>query len=228
MRGVLLQVRLDSSRLPEKALLPLQDLTVIEHAMRSLKEVHAEKYVVVTTEDSYSKLFPLTKKWGFDIFIGSKNNVLKRYVDAIDFFNLNQIVRATGDNPLVFSTLANRLIELHNSNNNDYSGFLNNPIGTGVEVVNSSVLKIALSKTTQNYDKEHVTPYIYNNKAQFKVFQGDAPEEFLFKNSFATIDTVEDFNRIEKLYDELYYGDIIRAESVIQWLKKEQLSYTLT
>ena len=228
MRGVLLQVRLDSSRLPGKALLPLQGLTVIEHAMRSLKEVNADRYVVVTTEDSYIKLLPLTKKCGFDIFIGSKDNVLKRYVDAIDFFNLNQIVRATGDNPLVFSTLANKLIELHNNNGNDYSGFLNNPIGTGVEVVNSSVLKIALSKTTRNYDKEHVTSYIYNNKDQFKVFQGDAPEEFLCKDSFATIDTIEDFNRIEKLYDELYYGDIIRAESVIQWLKKEQLSYTLT
>ena len=55
MRGVLLQVRLDSTRLPEKALLKLKDLTVIEHAMRALKQIDADVFVLVTTEESFNK-----------------------------------------------------------------------------------------------------------------------------------------------------------------------------
>lgn len=226
MRGVLLQVRLDSSRLPGKALLKLGDLTVIEHSMRALKEIQADCYIVVTTEDSYDNLLPLSKKWGFEIISGSKNNVLKRFVKAIKIFKLSQIVRATGDNPLVSYELANMLIKAHNKNNFDYSGYLNNPIGSGVEVVNSDILIRALNESQKSYDREHVTPYIYRNKQIFNVFQENAPEEFVLSNSYVTIDTQEDYNRIEKLFHELYHGEIIPIESVITWLKNEQLSYT--
>lgn len=225
MRGVLLQVRLDSTRLPGKALLKLEDYTVIEHAMRALKKVDADKYIVVTTEDSYDTLLPITELLGFEIVVGSKENVLERFVKAIQQYKLTQIVRATGDNPLVSWELANMLISKHNIEKNEYSGFLNNPIGTGVEVVNSNILIRALKESRKPYDREHVTPYIYNNKELFKVFQGDAPTDYILPQSYVTIDTKEDYNRIEKLFHELYHGEIISIESVIKWLKKEQLSY---
>ena len=222
MIGVLLQVRLDSSRLPRKALLKLENLTVIEHAMRSLKKVNADKFIVVTTEDSFEELSPLADKWGFDIFVGSKENVLERFVKAIKKFNLTKIIRATGDNPLVSWELANLLLKQHNTQGFQYSGFLNSPIGTGVEIVNSDLLFKALDESTNNYDKEHVTPFIYNNKNLFNIFQNDAPKKYLLEKSYVTIDTREDFNRIEKLFHELYHGEIIPIESVIKWLKKEQ------
>ncbi|MGL1891744.1 MAG: acylneuraminate cytidylyltransferase [Spirochaetaceae bacterium] len=222
MTGVLLQVRLDSSRLPNKALFEIFDLSVIEHAMKALKKVNVDKHILVTTEDSLHDLAPLAKKFDFEIFCGSKNNVLERYVDAIKKYNLKQIIRATGDNPLVSYELANILIDLHNTNNHDYSGYLNNPVGTGVEVVESRVLIQALNESTKQYDLEHVTPYIYNNKDKFSVFQGDAPLKYLLKDTFVTIDTQDDYNRIVKLFHELYHNEIISLESVIQWLKKEQ------
>lgn len=228
MRGVILQVRLDSTRLPNKAILQVGNLTIIEHAMRSLREVEADSYIIVTTDDSYDTLKPLADCWGYETVVGSKEDVLARFIKAIDKFGLTQIVRATGDNPLVSSLLANRLISLHNSSGNDYSGFLNNPVGTGVEVVEVDALKKAYIETKTRYDREHVTPYLYKNPELFQVFQGDAPKEYLLPDSYVTLDTTEDFKRIEKLYDELYDGQIISLESVIEWLKKEQLSYIRT
>lgn len=226
MRGVLLQVRLDSTRLPGKALLKLGDKTLIEHAMLSCKRIDADIHAIVTTEDSILQLKPLAEKCDFKIFTGSKNDVLQRYIDAINHFKLDQFVRATGDNPLVSYELANILINTHNTLGNDYSGFLNNPVGTGVEVVNSNVLLEAGKLTKRAYDREHVTPYLYNNKERYRVFQYDAPEAYLFPDSYVTIDTPEDYNRIVKLFHELYHGEIITIESVIKWLKQEQLSYT--
>lgn len=225
MTGVLLQVRLDSTRLPGKAVLKIKDLTIIEHAMKSLKRVNADKYILVTTSDSINILKPYALKWGFKIFEGSKENVLERFIKAIHKFQLTRIIRATGDNPLVSHELANMLIEYHMKEGNDYSGYLNNPVGSGVEVVEVDALLKAYNSTIDRYDQEHVTPYIYKNKEMFKVFQGDAPEQYLLKNSFVTIDTQEDFNRIEMLYNQLYHGEIIPLESVIKWLKKEQYSY---
>lgn len=226
MTGVLLQVRLDSTRLPNKALLKLKDLTITEHALRALLNVDAQKYIVVTTEDSIGQLEPLITKWGWDYHIGSKENVLERFVGAIRKFNLDRIIRATGDNPLVSAKMANILIKEHIKLKNNYSGYLNSPLGTGVEVVESSSLIEAYTKTNQKYDMEHVTPYIYNNRDKFKVFQEDAPDDFLMPGTRVTIDTKEDFIRIEKLYNELYYGDIIEIESVVKWLKQKQLLYT--
>lgn len=226
MTGVLLQVRLDSTRLPNKALLKIKDLTLIEHAMRALSNVNADKYVIVTTLDSIKELKPYIKKWGWDYFIGSKEDVLGRFIGATEFFKLTRIVRATGDNPLVSSRLTNRLLDTHKTLRNDYSGFLNNPLGTGVEVVEVHSLIEAHYNTREDYDREHVTPYLYNNKDKFKVFQEDAPEEYLSPGSKVTIDTIEDFNNVEKLYNELYYGDIIEIESVVKWLKQKQLLYT--
>lgn len=225
MRGVVLQVRLDSTRLPNKALLKIGDLTIIEHAMRSLLLVEADRYIIVTTSDSVETLKPLADKWGYNTVVGSKEDVLSRFIKAIDTFNLTQIVRATGDNPLVSAKLANILIKRHEHLGLEYSGFLNNPVGTGVEVVDVSALKIAHSSTESRYDREHVTPYLYKNPELFKVFQGPAPQEYLLPDTYVTLDTSDDFKRIEKLYDELYDGQIISLESVIEWLKKEQLSY---
>lgn len=224
MTGVLLQVRLDSTRLPGKALLKVKDLNIVEHAMRSLKEVKADRHILVTTEDSIDTLRPFAKRWGFNIMHGSKENVLKRFIKAIDLYGLKRVIRATGDNPLVSYKLANTLLEKHITDGNDYSGFQDNPVGTGVEVVESKVLIDAYNNTTKPYDLEHVTPYIYNNPSKFRVFQGPAPSKYLLKNSYVTVDTKEDFNRIEKLYKQMYHGEIIPLESVVKWLKKEQLS----
>lgn len=221
MRGILIQVRLDSTRLPNKALLKLKGVTLIEHALRSLKKVNAERYIVVTTEDSIGKLEPIITSEGWDFVVGPKEDVLKRFIMAIDQFGLTQIVRATGDNPLVSWELANILIDRHSQLGNDYSGFLNNPLGTGVEVVESKALKIAYNSTNLPYDREHVTPYLYNNREHFKVYQEDAPNPYILKGTSVTVDTKDDFIRIEKLYNQLYHKDTIAIESVIKWLKKE-------
>ncbi len=226
MTGVILQVRLDSTRLPGKALLKLEDRTVIEHAMRSLKKVETDIHIVATTSDSVEVLKPLAEKMNFEIYTGSKENVLSRFIGAIKKYNLSQFVRATGDNPLVSWELANILIELHRENNFDYSGFINNPVGTGVEVVNSDVLINLETLTQDKYDLEHVTPYLYRNKDKYKVFQNDAPQKYILKDSFVTIDTKADYDRIVKLFHELYHGETIPVESVIEWLKKERLDYT--
>lgn len=222
MTGVLLQVRLDSTRLPGKALLKIKDLTMIEHAMKSLLKVKVDKHIVVTTSDSIEQLKPLLEKWKWNYFVGSKNNVLERFIGAIREYGLTKIIRATGDNPLVSHELANILLDKHNNSKNDYSGFLNNPLGTGIEVVEVDALAKAFQKSVNDYDKEHVTPYIYNNKDLFKVYQEDAPDKYILKNSTVTVDTSADFARIEKLYNELYHGETISIESVIKWLKQEQ------
>jgi len=76
MIGVLLQVRLDSSRLPNKALLELGGRSVIEHAMLSLRRIPAAVHAIVTDEESRELLEPRAVKCGFGVAVGPRDDVL--------------------------------------------------------------------------------------------------------------------------------------------------------
>ncbi len=119
MIGVLLQVRLDSSRLPNKALLELGGRSVIEHAMLSLRRIPAAVHAIVTDEESRELLEPRAVKCGFGVAVGPRDDVLERYVLAARAYGVTRVVRATGDNPLVSWELARMALRERERRNAD-------------------------------------------------------------------------------------------------------------
>ena len=141
MVAVCLQVRLDSTRLPEKALMKIEDLTIIEHAMKALKGVKANIFLLLTTDECVIKLTPLAEKWGFKVFSGPKDDVLKRFILAADKYGIQTVIRATGDNPLVSAKITNQVLNEHQALKVDYSNWTDAPLGTGVEIVETRVFE---------------------------------------------------------------------------------------
>lgn len=206
MTGVFLQVRLGSSRLPGKALLPLEGDTVIGHAMRALGSVHAQVYLLLTDSESAGKLRPHAEKAGFDVFSGAKEDVLLRYSDAARMYGVDRIIRATGDNPLVSAELADSITALHEDAGADYSGFRGLPLGTGVECVEAAALFEAERSAVSRYDREHVCPYLYRHPERFSIHTPRAPGEYCLPEARVTLDTEEDYIRLKELYKSLYNG----------------------
>jgi len=219
MTGVFLQVRLDSTRLPGKALLPLEDFTVIEQAMRSLKVINADVYALLTDTSSSFQLLPLAEKWGFELFVGDKENVLKRFADAIQYFSVSTVVRATGDNPLVSGKLANEILNYHLLKNADYSGFTGIPLGTGVEILKSESILRANNLSDNLYEKEHVSPFLYFRDEEFIIKRVPAPSEYYCPDKRVTLDTVDDYYEIKQIYRQLYRGHPISIEDLVYWLR---------
>ena len=219
MTGVFLQVRIDSIRLSEKALLPLEDYTVIEQAMRGLKVVNADVFALLTEPSSTSQLTPLAKKWGYEVFAGDADDVLKRYADAVRHFSVTTVMRATGDNPLVSGLLANQILEHHKLKNADYSHFTGLPLGTGVGVANAEALLTAHSLAKDPYEREHVTPYLFFRDDQFKINNVPAPAEYYCPNDRVTMDTEEDYTIIKRIYRQLYQGQPIEIQALVSWLR---------
>ena len=220
MTAVFLQVRLDSSRLPKKALLKIEDLTIIEHAMRALKKVNADLFLLVTTKECVEVLGSLASKCGFQLFWGPKDDVLKRFLLAAEKYKVKTIIRATGDNPLVSSDLANEVLIEHRSKKSDYSNWTDAPLGTGVEIVETEALIRANSLSAKNYDHEHVTPFIYSNQELFKVNIKKVPYRYCsdFKVS---IDTIEDLKSVRKIYQKIYKGLPIKLDDLMDHLKQD-------
>jgi spore coat polysaccharide biosynthesis protein SpsF len=205
--AVFLQVRLDSSRLPEKALKIIEDKTVIEHAMLSLRNIPLNDYVVVTAEGDQEILAPMAEKCGFTVFAGDRKDVLKRYIDAGRFYTPDIIIRATGDNPLVAWEPAAQLLKfLKESATVDYTAMLGIPVGCGVELFRRESLEKAYPLTDESYDHEHVTPYIYNNPDSFSLYYHKHHPHMTQR---VTLDTIEDYNGIQSIFNELYKGKTI-------------------
>jgi len=219
MTSVFLQVRLDSSRLPGKALAILGDKTVVQCCFQALSNIRADRRILVTEPGSIEILGPLAEAAGWESFVGSKNDVLDRFVQTARATGTTTIVRATGDNPFVSAALANRLLDLHESHQADYSGFIGAPVGTGVEILRAHALEEAWASHPDDYEREHVSPFLYRRPDRFRILRPDVPLEYQAAEARVTLDTSEDLGYLRKLWADLFCGRALEVEDFIPWLK---------
>lgn len=216
MIAVLLQSRVNSTRLPGKALLKLGDRTVTEMAMDALRQVAAKWYILATNFQSREKLAPLAAHAGFSLSWGSDQDVLQRFCDVIRYYRCDHIIRATGDNPLVSPRRATAALERYLHLGCDYFAYRNLPLGTGIEVVSAWALLRAEGADTTPYDREHVTPYIYNNPQRFNVVHEDVILPTTSTMRF-TLDTAVDWTHIQQVYAALGSQHPIEIEELIRY-----------
>ena len=219
MTAVFLQVRLDSSRLPRKALLELAGVTVLEHAMQALDLVRADRRVLLTTKDSAAEIKPIAESAGWNVFIGSKDDVLDRFVMAAREFNADRIIRATGDNPLVSAEMANAAQDLADRTGAAYAGFSELPVGSGVEVIRTAALEEAWSEARDPYEREHVAPFLYRRPERYHIVVNPAPEGFRSPGTRITLDTPDDYEFLTQLFDRFYQGQPISLKRVVPYLQ---------
>ncbi|WP_319417365.1 cytidylyltransferase domain-containing protein [Marispirochaeta aestuarii] len=222
MTGVILQARLDSSRLPAKALLDLQGKTVVEHAMAALRKLSsAEVFILATDPESADFFRHKAEAEGFELFIGPKEDVLRRFADAARHYGLDLIVRATGDNPLVSWELAGESLDLQREADADYAACSDAPLGTGVEVIAARALLEADRLARDPYEREHVCPYLYRRPEEYKISVSPVRESRRLPEARVTVDTLEDYRHISALFRSLYRGTPIALEDVLDYLKTE-------
>jgi spore coat polysaccharide biosynthesis protein SpsF len=221
MTGIVLQARMGSTRLPGKALLPLGGATLSAQVMRRLSALKADVRVLATDEASAARLGPIAEREGFELLVGPAEDVLARYCMAIRRFDLDLVIRATGDNPLVSAELAVLLVELRETQDPDYAGMIGMPVGMGVEVVLASVLLEAEAEASSPEEREHVCPFILGHADRFSVYRPRCPAEYRLPGARVTVDTMADYERILRIYGALYDGRPIPSPAVMEYLRAE-------
>jgi spore coat polysaccharide biosynthesis protein SpsF len=223
--GLVVQVRLGSTRLPRKALLPLGGATVTDQVLRRLALIPADCLVLATDEASASELCPVAARNGFELLVGSAEDVLERYCDAIRRFGLSRVLRATGDNPLVSFELARLLVEegsAGGAERADYRAHVGMPLGMGVELVEASSLLAAEKEAALQSEREHVCPFLYNHAERFRVVRTEVPAPYRLPGARVTIDTPQDYESVLRLYGALYAGFPIPSEGVLRYLSRPE------
>lgn len=188
--------------------------------MTALNSVRGDHRMLLTTEDSESRLRPLAEKAGWGVFVGPKDDVLARYVLAARETGARRLVRATGDNPLVSAVMANAALELSDETGADYAGFGELPVGSGVEVIDVSSLEQAYTEAEDPYEREHVAPFLYRRPERFRIEIPPAPEQYRAPGTRITLDTADDYTFLKELYRALYDGEPLELDTVVPYLRK--------
>ncbi|MGC8766165.1 MAG: cytidylyltransferase domain-containing protein [Brevinematia bacterium] len=219
----IIQARINSDRFPMKVFAKFSDSTcLLERVIKQVKHSFLiDKVVVATNHISFASISSFVKEnfEDVDVISGPDEDVLARFVSCIDIFDPKVIVRITADNPLTCPRYIDYAIDIHLSENADLTHFLGIPLGTGVEVVNAESLLRVSELTFDLYDREHVTPFFYNNREVFKVIE--APyEKGNFEYYRVTIDTLEDLEVVDKVLASLGYRMPVLVEDVVEIYEK--------
>ena len=223
--GIIIQARMGSTRLPNKILLPFYNgkgclELLIE---RLIEHIHIPIIIATSTSENDNEIEQLATRLNVKYFRGDEQDVLKRFIDCAEFYNLETIIRVCSDNPFLDIKSIEKLI---NSNIEcDYESFwINNSpsikthFGFWSEKVKKSALLKANALTQNSFYHEHVTNYIYGNPDEFTIYFNEINNQLLAQLPLRlTLDTLVDFNTLSSLYKKMMENNReFSIESILQ------------
>ena len=202
----IVQARMGSTRLPNKVMIPIVGIPMIELLLARLSTAkELTQIIVATSQDERNQLLvEHVRKLGYCCEQGSENDVLARYVDAAKKHQADVVVRITGDCPLVDSTLVDEAITKFKAANVDY--FSNTapptyPDGLDIEVFSYRALEQASQEASTPFEREHVTPYLRTSSTLTKANMQHHQD---LSDMRWTVDESADVEVIKKIVQHFY------------------------
>jgi spore coat polysaccharide biosynthesis protein SpsF len=208
---VLLQARTTSSRLPAKVLLPVAGIPLAVLAARRAANTGRPVLVVTSEERSDDALAKMLEQHGVRFFRGSLNDVLGRFVAALERYgDHTRVFRLTADNVFPDGPLLDQMERLYIEQNQAYLSCPEDdtglPKGVSVELMRLEHLRLAAEKACSEYDREHVTPWI---RRQLGVTAFSAYRHLHMDDYRCTVDTLDDYLAVQALFEDMQEQDAI-------------------
>ncbi|MBY6930300.1 cytidylyltransferase domain-containing protein [Clostridium botulinum] len=246
----IVQARMGSERLPGKVIKSVLGKPMILHTLDRLsKSRYIDKLVLATSEkETEEPLVNICENAGYEVFRGDECNVLKRYKDAVDYYMQSDedvaVVRITGDCPLIDPIIVDNVITHFMMHDYDYvrldvpnsfvRGFdvevfsreaFNKAYDTVNTLKNNILLRSEEEKIQIKMYSEHVTYYIYKHQKEFKVGYVKG-EGFYNKDYRLCVDTEEDFNLIENIFNN-FKNAFVSSKDIIEYLDNNKFATRL-
>lgn len=204
----LLQARMSSTRLPGKVLKPLAGAPMVLRQIERVRRSRRIDRLVVATSDQPSDdpLVTVLQGAAVEVFRGPLDDVLARFLGALDAFPAEHVVRLTADCPLIDAGLIDATIDLHLQSGADYSqnrrpgaGY---PKGQDVEVITAAALRRAGAEAASPEEHEHVTWGVWNHPERYRIARLEpAVDEGDIR---WTVDRPDDLEFVRAVYEALY------------------------
>lgn len=216
--GIITQARMTSTRLPGKILLAAARKTVLEHHLNRLAWSSIPAYIATTTNAVDQPIVDLAISLGVPYYRGDEHHVLSRFYNCAKKFNLDVIIRVTSDCPLIDGNLIAKglteYLKLKDSNIYYSNSLLRTfPRGLDFEIFSFNQLKEAFHHASLEFDIEHVTPYINQNRSTKTVIVNHTSNEN-HSDLRWTLDTQDDWSLLKALFEDYNVAEFPYSEIV--------------
>ena len=219
-----IQARMGSSRLPGKVIKDILGKPMLWYLVNRVKGSDLINTIVIASskKDIDKPILALAEDMGINSFAGSEEDVLDRCYQAAKTYNADIIVRITADCPLIDPELVDKVIRYY-LENREALDFVHSGSSYPDGVVETAVFPFTvLEKTWQEArlasEREHVTPYIWNNTQLFRIGTVEHSEDL--SNIRLVVDDERDFQLVSEIFHELYKRDeIFHLEELLDFLK---------
>lgn len=218
MTIALVQSRVSSKRLPGKVLADIAGQPMIARVIERVQRCPGLECVVLVTsvDPSDDPLSDLARDRGWDCFRGDLDDVLWRYVDAAQAYDVQSVMRVTGDCPLWDHNVGARVLEVFDqlyrttTVSNSPAVATGWPDGLDTEVIPLEELLWAHRNAAPD-EREHVTQCLYTWNTVDLLHCEDkrlAPARWMTVPPWKwSVDTETDLAFVREVYDALGDGD---------------------
>jgi spore coat polysaccharide biosynthesis protein SpsF len=210
-----IQARTGSTRLPHKILRPLVGKPLLVRMVERVIAANLVGTVVVatTTDLSDDPVVDVCESEGFRYFRGDPHDLLDRHYQAGRLYEAETVIKIPSDCPLIDPRVIDGVIGYYLDHGEEYD-FVSNlhpatyPDGNDVEVMRMSALEIAWREAERPLEREHTTPFLWENQERFRIGNVEWTTGLDYSKSHRwTIDYEEDYAFIRAVYEALYPGN---------------------
>lgn len=199
----IVQARMGSIRLPNKVMYRVNGKTLIEILLHRLSKTKLINKVILATTDSVKDdvLSDFVHNLGYDVYRGNEQDVLDRYYQAAKKYKADNIIRITGDCPLIDGQLVSDVVKKFLDEKVQYANNISPPTypnGLDVEIFSFNALERAFYEAKKTHEREHVTPYMRDSGFFSAVTLSHTQNESIHR---WTVDEIEDFQVVKNVLE---------------------------
>lgn len=215
--GIVICSHLASRRIPNKPLVKINGVPLIEHLLTQLKKTNLTTIIALPNRD-YSDYRFLHKKFDVSFSFGYTKDPLKRmWVSALDH-KLDTIIRVTHDKIFVDPDLIFKALGVFNAKNLDYLYSSQFTDGTGFEIISKKALEAAAKKYEGVEHISYAIKSVTKNQHHFEV-----PPDFRSSDRLL-IDYPEDLDLMELIHvgvgNDASLKQVQKYLSILDWAKE--------
>jgi spore coat polysaccharide biosynthesis protein SpsF (cytidylyltransferase family) len=231
---VIIQARMNSSRLPGKVMQKVLGKPLIAYLLERVSQAKTIDRIVLATTNKHEDdiLADFVSSLGYLVFRGSEKDVLARYYNAFQCFkdeqdDVNAIVRITGDCPLIEPDLIDKVVNKYLEEKLDYVALESTfPEGLDVEIFSSTMLECAFNKAKLLSEREHVALYFHNNSHLYNMSRvKNQTDDSKYR---ITVDEPEDFMVVKAIIENFSKNNLVmNTKNIKDFLDNNSSIYNL-
>ena len=203
-----IQARMGSSRLPGKVLLEIKQQSILSLELsRVTKARLVDKICVITSIlDEDDEIEKECQEQGISCFRGSPNDLLDRHYQCSLKYDADIILKIPSDCPFMDPFLIDYAISSFKSQSIDYLSNYHPPTfpdGMDIEVFSFQSLQRAWQQATRDHEREHTTPFIWDNPDKFKLSNFRNPYGNMFMTHRWCLDYPADYEFFVEIFNRL-------------------------